>query len=209
MGWFKKKTDPISDRARALSSEIAALEAQIKKLDSKLEPTPPQPPPPATTPLPPQPQPQVQPKPQPSPSSGPRLRSTAHPHGAAPHATPQPPTATTPPPPPSGPSEPIFEEVDQDRLKDRQEPASTPDHFNELGVRKYDLAALFRRIKNHFRGPSTANPKLVNYLAAGSIQGLRPMRYEKRVARNRFVAFAALLFLVLVGLILVFIRHNR
>ena len=32
MGVFKKKTDPISERARALSDEIAALEAQIRKL---------------------------------------------------------------------------------------------------------------------------------------------------------------------------------
>ena len=31
MGWFKKKADPISDRARALSEEIAALEGQINE----------------------------------------------------------------------------------------------------------------------------------------------------------------------------------
>ncbi|MDB6021766.1 MAG: hypothetical protein JWQ04_1623, partial [Pedosphaera sp.] len=35
MGWFNKKTDPISERARALKEEIAALEAQIKRLDAK------------------------------------------------------------------------------------------------------------------------------------------------------------------------------
>ena len=32
----EKKPDPIDDRARALSNEIAALEAEIKKLDSQL-----------------------------------------------------------------------------------------------------------------------------------------------------------------------------
>jgi hypothetical protein len=188
MGWLKKKADPISDRARALNEEIAALEAQIKQLDSKL----------------------AQDKPAAEPNhgkstAGPRLRSTALPHGASTvlHSAPTPPT---PPPPPAA-SEPIFEEVDHDRLKARVEPASTPEHYNELGVRKYDLAAVARRFKNNFRGPSTANPKLVNYLAAGSIQGLRPMRYEKRIARNRFLLLTLFLFLLLLGVIAAFLRH--
>jgi hypothetical protein len=101
--------------------------------------------------------------------------------------------------------EPIFELVDRDRLKSREEVAS-PDHYNELGVRKYDLPALWQRLRQHFRGPSTTNPKLVSYLAAGGIQGLRPMRYEKRVARNRFIALVVFLFLMMLGIILVFVR---
>ena len=36
MAWFRKKPDPISDRERALSDEIAQIEAQIKMLDAKL-----------------------------------------------------------------------------------------------------------------------------------------------------------------------------
>jgi hypothetical protein len=165
MGWSKKKADPISERAQALTEEIAALEAQIKQLDSKLVSAPP----------------------------APRLRSTALPHGAT--------TVVHPSAPASAPDEPIFEEVNQNRLKARSEPAATPDHFNELGVRKYDLAAFLHRLKNHFRGPPTMNPKLVNYLAAGSIQGLRPMRYEKRVARNRFLFFTICLLALLVGIL--------
>src|SRR2546430_10854405 len=50
---FKKKPDPISDRARTLKDEIAHLEHQIKKLDAHLQ--------------------REQEKP--------RLRSTALPHG--------------------------------------------------------------------------------------------------------------------------------
>jgi hypothetical protein len=92
-------------------------------------------------------------------------------------------------------------------LKARGEVA-TPDHYNDLGVRKYDLPALLRRIRNHFRGPSTNNPKLVHYLAAGGVQGLRPLRYEKRVARNRFIFFVAILFFALLGIILVFLTHH-
>jgi len=135
--------------------------------------------------------------------TAPRLRSTALPHGAtlnhlAPAPTPFRPTA----------HEPIFEEVDQDRLQARAETTSRPEHYNDLGMRKYDLPALLRRLRNLFRGPSTTNPKLVSYLAAGGIQGLRPMRYEKRVARNRFIALVIVLFLTLLGIILVFVGHH-
>ncbi len=130
----------------------------------------------------------------------PRLRPATLPQGTnaqrAPETAPAPVT-----------HEPIFEKVDQKQLDPAADSASPPEHFNELGVRKYDLPALLRRIKNHFHGPTTNNPKLVNYLAAGGVQGLRPMRYEKRVARNRFIVFAGILFLVLLGIIVVFVHH--
>jgi hypothetical protein len=96
--------------------------------------------------------------------------------------------------------EPIFEEVDQNRLTATVEPTVTSQHFNELGVRKYDLFAVWQRLREHFRGPPAANPKLINYLAAGSIQGLRPLRYEKRVARNRFLLLTLVFVLVLLGI---------
>jgi hypothetical protein len=132
----------------------------------------------------------------------PRLRSTAMPHAAMTTHTA---TATIPS---TSPREPIFEEVDHDRLRNRSDSTNTPEHFNDLGVRKYDLPALLGRIRNHLRGPSTTNPKLVSYLAAGGIQGLRPMRYEKRVARNRFIVLFVFLFLMLVGIIAVFVRNR-
>jgi hypothetical protein len=129
----------------------------------------------------------------------PRLRSTAIPHGATVARTHEPPS---PPPPPV--HEPVFEEVKP--LSDTEETAA-PDQFNELGVRKYDLPGLFNRIRNHFRRPTTSNPRLVAYLAAGGVHGLRPMRYEKRVARNRFIVFACLLFFSLLGIVLWLARH--
>jgi hypothetical protein len=138
--------------------------------------------------------------------SHPRLRSTATPHGTTvSHASPE--TEQTVLTPVA--HEPIFEEVDQNRLNAKTEVVSTPEHYNDLGVRKYDLTALLRRARNQFRGPSTTNPKLVSYLAAGGIQGLRPMRYEKRVARNRFFALVIFLFLMLLGLITALFRHYR
>jgi cell division protein FtsB len=130
----------------------------------------------------------------------PRLRSTALPS-----------TANRPAPgaaPASTPEEPIFEQVGAGRFESPPEHLTTPEHYNALGVRKYDLPALFRRLQNHFRGPSTTNPKLVSYLAAGGIQGLRPLRYEKRVARNRFIVFVVFLFLALLGLVTIFFRHR-
>ena len=174
MVWLKKKPDPLTDRARALNSEIAALESQIKRLDLRLQRG----------------------------QDHPRLRSTAVPHGMTiTHTT----TAVEPlqvrPVP-----EPIFEEVDQAMLKARTESATTPEHYNELGVRKYDFPALLQRVGNFFHGPTTMNPKLVSYLAAGGVQGLRPLRKEKRVARNRVIALAIFLFLMGLGVIYMFFR---
>jgi len=177
MAWFNKKTDPISDRARALNQEIADLEAKIQRLGARMQ----------------------------SDHSQPRLRSTAVPHGATWSSHPAP--APTPSAPPAA-HEPIFEDVDTNLLRPRTDAAATPDHYNELGVRKYDLPALFHRIQNHFRGPSTTNPKLVSYLAAGGISGLRPMRYEKRVARNRFIVLVVILFLTGLGIIAVYVHHR-
>jgi hypothetical protein len=179
MGWLNKKSDPVSERARALNSEIAALEAQIKRLDGQLQRG----------------------------HGHPRLRSTAVPHGATiSHVSPATETATTVSAP--APREPVFEEVNQDRLTTRAEIGNAPEMFNNLGVRKYDLPALLRRLRHFFQGPNTSNPKLVNYLAAGGVQGLRPLRKEKRVARNRFILFAALLFVVLFGTLWWFLRNR-
>jgi hypothetical protein len=133
----------------------------------------------------------------------PRLRSTALPHNTTLQRLSAQTQAATPPP-----REPVFEDVDIDRLQRHAETPSTAAHYNQLGVRKYDLPALFRRIRNHFRGPDATNPKLISYLAAGGIQGLRPLRYEKRVARNRFIVFVIFLFLMLLGLVAAFFRHQ-
>ena len=125
-------------------------------------------------------------------NQGPRVRSTSYPGGATV------PGSSSAAKPRGG--EPIFEKVDQNPWKAPDEAPTTPEHYNELGVRKYDLLSLWERVKKQFRGAPVANPKLVNYLAAGSIQGLRPLRYEKRVARNRFILLAAIFVFVLLGI---------
>jgi len=177
MGWLNKKSDLVSERAQALNSEIAALEAQIKQLDDRLQRTP----------------------------GHPRLRSTAVPHGAtiSHHA---PATETDTHTSATVHHEPVFEEVNQEHITARAEIGSAPEMFNDFGVRKYDFPALVRRLRDFFHGPNTSNPKLVSYLAAGGVQGLRPLRKEKRVARNRFMLFSALLFIVLFGTLWWFLR---
>jgi len=161
-----KTADPISDRARTLSSQIAALEAEIKRLDTQLQNTP-----------------------------VPKLRSTAIPHGVTIARTPEP----LPVP------EPVFEEIKPVPASDE---TATPDQFDEHGVRKYDLPALLQRLRQKFSRPVASNPRLVTYLAAGGVRGLRPLRYEKRVARNRVMIFAAGLFLLLLGTLLVYLRNH-
>ena len=181
MSVFKKKADLVSDRRRQLTDEIAELEAKARQLEARMQQD----------------------------RAQPRLRSTALPHGPTIVSRPaQSAAAPSPAPGRAAAQEPIFEEVGPDLANAHAEGTTTPEHFNELGVRKYDLPELMRRIRSHFQGPSTTNPKLVSYLAAGGIQGLHPLRIEKRVARNRFIALALFLLLILLGLIAAFVKHR-
>ena len=125
--------------------------------------------------------------------SQPRLRSTALPHS---------------PSVPVGGNVNDLVEVDHRLTPTTGENDSSPAQYNDLGIRKYDLGAAIRRLINHFRGHPPANPKLVSLLAAGNIQGLRPLRYEKRVARNRFIGLVTLLVFVLWGIIAMFYRNR-
>lgn len=179
MGWLKKKSDPVSERAQALSSEIAALEAQIKQLDEQLHHAPEQP----------------------------RLRSTAVPHGATvshvPLATDSAREVMS-----AARSEPVFEQINQERITVQNEMPNLPEHYNEFGVRKFDFPALMQRLRAFFTGPNTSNPRLVNYLAAGGVHGLQPLRKEKRVARNRFIFFAVALFVLLFGTLWVYLNRR-
>jgi cell division protein FtsB len=166
MGLFQKKHDPISEKARALTAQIEALEAQIKHLSSEAA------------------------------SPQPRFRSSTAPGGGLATRAPEPAPVLRE----------HFEKVDHAPLQSAA-PQAGREHYNELGVRKFDLVAAWRKFKEQFQPPPASNPKLVNYLAAGSIQGLRPLRYEKRVARNRFIFLVAVLLLVLWGILAVIFKR--
>ena len=165
MAFFRKKHDPISEKAQMLNAQIETLQAQIKKLEDE-----------AAAPQ-------------------PRFRSSTLPRNYS---------ASVPVAKREAPAREHFEEVDHTPLQS-PEPQPKPNH--ELGMRKYDFLATWQRLKDSFKGPPASNPKLVNYLAAGSIQGLRPLRYEKRVARNRFVLLVVVLLLLLWGTLVMFFRH--
>src|SRR5437899_1202244 len=106
MGWLKKKSNPLTDRQEALSKQIASLEAEIKRLDSKMN------------------------------RGGTQPR--AHSAGGFPRAPAQSaPTVTEARPTPPV-SEPVFEDVSQERLHAPKETANPKELYNELGVRKYD-----------------------------------------------------------------------
>jgi len=129
MGLFRRK-DPLENRAKALTAQLADLESQIQHLDQAGE-----------------------------------IHEL------------KPGDETLPP----RPSHPLSEQ-----------PLGTVDPENE---------SVWQWISRRFRKPPiSSNPRMVNFLAAGSIQGLRPLRYERRVARNRFLAFSLLLVIVLLGL---------
>jgi hypothetical protein len=128
------------------------------------------------------------------PGPGPKFRSTALPPG----------TAEKPAP---ARAEPVFEDIKRGPLAPDADGAA-PEVFNELGVRRYDLPALWNRIRNHFHGPTSSNPRLVSYLAAGGVQGLRPLRYEKRVARNRVLTLTGIVLAILIGILCLFPRHH-
>lgn len=127
----------------------------------------------------------------------PRLRSTAMPNGSsAPGSHP----ASRPL------QDPVFESARPHRPGAGGNAEETLRRKGDLGTRKYDFAGLWKRLQNQFRGPPATNPKLISYLAAGSIKGLRPLRYEKRIARNRFIALLLFLFLILWGIFAVFFK---
>lgn len=176
MGWFSKKTDPIQSHAHALDAEIAALESKIRKLNAQIEKTE------KTAPA------------LPAPTT-PRLRTsvpsaeTDIPHRAAPTST----SAPTTVPASAAASTKNAIEVDLPPTSAAAAPIEISAHYNSHGVRKFDLLGALQRFRKSLTGPEPSNPKLVTYLAAGNIHGLRPLRYEQRVARNRFIVLCFVL----------------
>ncbi len=85
---------------------------------------------------------------------------------------------------------------------------SIMEKYQPLDTKVQRPEKLWDRITKNFRNPPVStNPKMVNFLAAGSIQGLRPLRYERRVARNRFLAFTTVLVVILIGLFWTLIKQ--
>ncbi len=89
----------------------------------------------------------------------------------------------------------------------RKESVRLQESIDSLGSKPSGWRERWARFKLHFGATPATNPKLVKYLSAGNLQGLQPLRYEKRIARNRFFFMFFLLLLVLFGLFAVAIRN--
>jgi len=186
----------MSERERRLREEIQQLEEQIQSLTIEIQhgrahpnrgeaATPPVPGPAGTPPWS-----SSRPAPAPMPArSGASARPTAT---LSQSAMPR--------------QEQVFEAVDHRRLESSPQTVSK-ELYNELGVRKYDLPAAWNRLMRYLRGEPPQNQKLIKYLAAGNIQGLRQLRYEKEVARRRFIVLVVVFFLLLWGIVAMFLRH--
>lgn len=136
-----------------------------------------------------------------------RAAQAPSPRSTSPVASPQPaqaPAASSARP--SLPREQVFERVDHQRLSVPPEAANKA-LYNELGVRRYDLAGAWQRWLGHFRSQPNQHQTFVRLLAAGNIQGLRPLRYEKHVARRRFIVLALVFCAILYGVIYMFVHH--
>jgi hypothetical protein len=157
MGWFERNKDPIEAQQRELERELDRVRKQIRRLETHGERRP-------------------------SRTQMPERRPIGLPAAKR----------RRPAPPPTPANDPIFEDAPTQPVAtlEAKEEGAEPDAesrelYNHDGVRKYDLVGLFRRIRIALFGAKEEDKKLINYLAAGSIHGLRPLRHEKRVARNR------------------------
>ena len=181
MGLFRRKADPISDKARELNREISELEEKIRRLNQDASAAKPAPAPLPDTHV---------------PASWGRMRSTSRPMGPAPHSAAG-----------SAAADPVRGQAPRWEPPASATAPRNPGVYNEFGVRKFDLPGLWRQMKEQFTGKPSANPKLISLLAAGQIQGMRPLKIEKRVARNRFIAVAIIFILALWGIIAMVVKR--
>lgn len=124
----------------------------------------------------------------------PQIRQTTYP-GRGPVIKSAPPAE-----PPAQSQEPVFEPVDQQRLQNAESNPFKEKHDSRT-LQREGSTSFFERLMRYFRGPTSSNPKLVSYLAAGNIHGLQPLRYERRVARNRLLLWIVIIVVLIVGML--------
>ncbi len=110
-----------------------------------------------------------------------------------PEARPQPPRARD--------TRPAFETP-----SDRPTPAPTPISVSSprsghsVPTDRFNLVEVWQRWMQRWGGQPRRPSGLVNLMAAGSVHGLRPLRYERKIARRRFLLSLGLLLLLLYGI---------
>jgi hypothetical protein len=166
MTLFRRKPDPLSQRAQSLSVRIAKLESQISKLNAELQAA----------------------RSGEASMDGPQASLGSKAASGARAAAAQ---------------EPIFESMPP-KPQIQALSASREAEALGLGLKRMGARQWWERVRRHLTGAPPANDKLLQFLAAGGLQGLRPLRYERRVARNRIIFLCVVLALILWGLLLVF-----
>ena len=74
----------------------------------------------------------------------------------------------------------------------------SPSLYNDMGLRKFDLAGWWLRLKHSKNLPApTKNEQLVTLIATGRQHGHTALRKDTRLARNRFILLALVLLAVL------------
>lgn len=74
----------------------------------------------------------------------------------------------------------------------------SPSLYNDMGLRKFDLAGWWLRLKHSKTLPApTKNEQLVTLIATGRQHGHTALRKDTRLARNRFILLALVLLAVL------------
>ena len=90
-------------------------------------------------------------------------------------------------------------------------PSSLPSggfHSSSAPLDRYNLVEAWARWKTKF-GPRPRTPSgLVTLMAAGSVHGLRPLRYERKIARRRFLLSLSFLLLILYGIARIMFRNS-
>ena len=84
--------------------------------------------------------------------------------------------------------------------------AATSDQSGTTGRQPFldAVRQTFKRLMGMIQSRSPESERLVSYLAAGSFEGMRPLRYEKRVRRNRIIFYSlviAILIFAVMGLL--------
>lgn len=182
MAFFRRRKDPLEARAQELAGKIKRLERELREAGR-----------PAIA------------------ASTPRPAGAASRSGLA--GSPVSPAENGPPSRTRAPGEPL------PRIPGPATPRSgagraageaAPDPLlSPVGARKFDLPAAWRRWIGRFTSHSMETASAARYRTSNSIHGLRPLRYEKRVARNRFIGLFVLLVLVLTGLARVYVVNLR
>lgn len=188
MAWFKKKRSPIEERLGELDEQIAALEAQLRRQQEQEA---------ARRAAPPTPTPDAhagnhrEPTAAPEKSTQrPRFRTTVTPRGVSPVHGIEP------------------HEVDYFARRDKpvdfsletgNEPSARPAGGSAAEPSSNDASPGFLGQVGRLLGrqkPAGQTERLASFLSTGSFQRIKPLKYEKRVARNRFVVLLLILFVV-------------